>query len=51
VNEVGAGEPTAVVYNNGYVYKIAYGSTFDVGSPRDAQGLSDFSAVLQYFAF
>lgn len=50
-NEVGAGEPTAVVYNNGYVYKIAYASSFGVGSLRDVQGLSDFSAVLQHFAF
>jgi hypothetical protein len=50
-DEIGAGEPTAVAYHNGYVYQIAYSSTFALGSTADANGLSAFNAVLQNFTF
>jgi hypothetical protein len=50
-NEVGAGEPTVVVYHSGYVYTISYASTFALGSSADQSGLSAFNAVLQNFQF
>ncbi|MGA2599811.1 MAG: hypothetical protein ABSH09_22785 [Bryobacteraceae bacterium] len=50
-NEVGAGEPTVVVYHQGYVYTLSYASTFAAGSIADQNGLSIFSEVLQNFGF
>jgi hypothetical protein len=50
-NEVGAGQPTIVVYNQGYIYKLSYASTFPLGSIADQNGLNAFNAVLQHFIF
>jgi len=50
-NEVGAGQPTVVVYNQGYIYQISYASTFSPASPADQPGISAFNSVVQNFTF
>ena len=50
-NQVGAGRPTAIVYNHGYIYQISYASTFTPSSSADQSGLSAFNGVLQNFSF
>jgi len=50
-NEVGAGQPLAVVCYQGYVYRISYASTFPASSPADSIGLNALAFVLQHFTF
>jgi hypothetical protein len=50
-DEVGAGEPTVVVYHSGYIFTISYSSTFALGTPADLNGLTAFNEVLQNFQF